>query len=267
VTTTPTSEGAFPPQAPPPRVNHPWTGGSLARVVAVFVIAIVAPAAGPRSGLETMSPELRAMQQDDLANPGMLYVAEGEAQFGKQGCTDCHTAAAMRGVAARYPTLDAARGAPIDLTGRIVQCREERQGRPSLPREGADMLALTAFVAYQSRGLPLQPDPRLEDTRRQGEALFRERRGQLNLSCAQCHDDNAGRRLAGSVIPEGHANGYPLYRLEWQTLGSLQRRLRNCMVGVRSEPFPPAAPEYVVLEAYLAGRASGLVVETPAVRP
>ncbi|MFC7540855.1 sulfur oxidation c-type cytochrome SoxA [Siccirubricoccus deserti] len=100
-----------------------------------------------------------------------------------------------------------------------------------------------------------------------GEALFRERRGQLNLSCAQCHDDNAGRRLAGSAIPEGHANGYPLYRLEWQGLGSLRRRLRSCMVGVRSEPFPPDAPEYLALEAYLAMRARGLVVETPAIRP
>ncbi|WP_431268631.1 sulfur oxidation c-type cytochrome SoxA [Dankookia sp. P2] len=207
------------------------------------------------------------MQRDDLANPGMLYVAEGEAVWDREGCGSCHTAAAMRGVAARYPALDAASQAPTDLTGRIAQCRETRQGKPPLPREGAPMLALTAFVAHQSRGMPLQPDPRLDEARRQGEALFRERRGQLNLSCAQCHDDNAGRKLAGSTIPEGHANGYPLYRLEWQGLGSLQRRLRNCIAGVRSEPYPPGAPEYVALEAYLAQRARGLVVETPAVRP
>ncbi|MDO9708539.1 sulfur oxidation c-type cytochrome SoxA [Paracraurococcus lichenis] len=235
--------------------------------VAAFALAALAIGAGPRSGYETMTPELRAMQDDDLANPGMLSVAEGEALFAAQGCTGCHAVEAMRGVAARYPALDAASGAPIDLTGRIAQCREARQHRPPLPREGREMLALTAFVAHQSRGMPLQPDPRLEEARREGEALFRERRGQLNLSCAQCHDDHAGRHLAGSVIPEGHPNGYPMYRLEWQALGSLQRRLRNCIAGVRSEPFPTGAPEYVALEAYLVARARGLLVETPAVRP
>jgi sulfur-oxidizing protein SoxA len=216
-----------------------------------------------------MTPELQAMQRDDFANPGMLWVAEGEALFQRQGCTGCHAPAQMVGVAARYPVFDAGRGGPIDLAGRIAQCREQRQGAAPLPGEGPEMLALTAYVAHQSRGMPLapDPDPRLDPARREGEALFRERRGQLNLSCALCHDDNAGRRLAGSVIPEGHANGYPLYRLEWQGLGSLQRRLRNCVVGVRSEPFPHGAPEYLALEAYLAVRARGLVVETPAIRP
>jgi L-cysteine S-thiosulfotransferase len=237
------------------------------RRIALAGLAALTLGAAPHSGFETMTPELQAMQRDDLANPGMLYVADGEAVWGQGGCGSCHTVTAVRGVAARYPALDAASQAPIDLTGRIAQCREARQGKPPLPREAAPMLALTAFVAHQSRGMPLQPDPRLEDVRRQGEALFRERRGQLNLSCAQCHDENAGRKLAGSTIPEGHANGYPLYRLEWQGLGSLQRRLRNCIAGVRSEPYPPGAPEYVALEAYLAGRARGLVVETPAVRP
>jgi L-cysteine S-thiosulfotransferase len=237
------------------------------RRLAALALAALTLGAAPRSGFESMTPELQAMQRDDLANPGMLYVAEGEAVWVREGCDGCHTVGAMRGVAARYPALDAASGAPIDLEGRIAQCREARQGKAPLPREGAAMLALTAFVAHQSRGMPLQPDARLEEARREGEALFRKRRGQLNLSCAQCHDDNAGRRLAGSVIPEGHANGYPLYRLEWQSLGSLQRRLRSCMVGVRSEPFPPGAPEYVALEAYLVARARGLVVETPAVRP
>jgi sulfur-oxidizing protein SoxA len=100
-----------------------------------------------------------------------------------------------------------------------------------------------------------------------GRALFHRRQGQLNLSCSQCHDDNWGKRLAGNVIPQGHATGYPIYRLEWQTVGSLQRRLRNCMTGMRAEPYGFGSPEHVALELYLAWRARGLPVETPAVRP
>ena len=123
------------------------------RRVAACVLAALTLGAAPRSGFETMTPALQAMQRDDLANPGMLYVEEGEAVWGREGCDRCHTVAAMRGVAARYPALDAATAAPIDLTGRIAQCRQARQGRPPLPREGAAMLALSAFVAHQSRGL------------------------------------------------------------------------------------------------------------------
>ena len=100
-----------------------------------------------------------------------------------------------------------------------------------------------------------------------GKALFNMRQGQFNLSCAQCHDNLAGQRLAGSVIPQGHPNGYPEYRLEWQGMGSLERRIRNCMVGVRAEPFAPGSLEMSELELYLGARANGLAVETPAVRP
>jgi sulfur-oxidizing protein SoxA len=100
-----------------------------------------------------------------------------------------------------------------------------------------------------------------------GKALFETRQGQFNLSCAQCHDGLAGQRLAGSVIPQGHPNGYPEYRLEWQGMGSLERRIRNCMIGVRAEPFAADSPELANLEFYLGWRANGLDVETPAVRP
>jgi len=111
------------------------------------------------------------------------------------------------------------------------------------------------------------PDARLATLRALGQALWQQRLGQLNLSCTQCHDQRAGQRLGGATIPQAHATGYPSYRLEWQGLGSLQRRLRGCMVGVRAEPFAVDAPQYLALEAWLAVRAAGMAVETPALRP
>jgi sulfur-oxidizing protein SoxA len=94
-----------------------------------------------------------------------------------------------------------------------------------------------------------------------------QRMGQLNLSCSQCHDDNWGKNIAGNIMPQAHPTGYPIYRLEWQGMGSLQRRLRNCMIGVRAEPYAYGAPEYVEMELYLMQRARGMTIETPAVRP
>ena len=93
------------------------------------------------------------------------------------------------------------------------------------------------------------------------------RMGQANLSCSQCHDERYGMRLAGSTIPQAHPTGYPIYRLEWQTVGSLQRRLRNCMNAVRAELFEPGAPEWLQLELYLMWRARGMLIESPGVRP
>ncbi|GGF73843.1 SoxAX cytochrome complex subunit A [Azorhizobium oxalatiphilum] len=231
----------------------------------------------PRSGIAFASPETRAMQADDTANPGLFWVLDGEQLWAKRegaaqkSCGDCHGAASasMKGIAARYPAFDDKTGQAVDLTGRINLCRTRHQQATPLPHEGKEMLALTAFVGFQSRGLPMAPpaDPRLAPARAQGEALFTQRMGQLDLSCANCHEANWQGRLGGSPITQGQSNAYPLYRLEWQGLGSLQRRMRACMVGVRAEPFDYGAPEFVALEAFLATRAKGLPVETPGVRP
>jgi len=230
-----------------------------------------------RSGYADMSRETKAMQDDDTANPGMLAVLDGEALWNRKAgatsrsCADCHNDAAesMKGVAARYPAFDTESGKPIDLEERINIERTERQKAPPLRLESDELLALSAYVARQSRGEPIAPpdDERLAPFVAAGRDFFNRRQGQLNLSCALCHDDNWGKRLAGNIVPQGHPTGYPVYRLEWQSLGSLQRRLRNCISGMRAEVPDYGAPEYVDLELFLMRRARGMAMESPAVRP
>jgi len=257
-------------------------GGRLAAAVGALALASAAlageiPRAERRSGYDFMRRETRAMQDDDGANPGMLWALEGEALWKRpagaagRACADCHGAArtSMKGVAARLPAFDAARGRPVTLEQRINVCRIERQQAPPLAYESRELLALSAWVARQSRGLPIEPviDDRTRPFLEAGRAAFQRRQGQLNLACAQCHDDHWGRRLAGNVIPQAHPTGYPLYRLEWQSLGSLQRRLRNCLSGIRAEVPPYGAAGLVELELYLMWRARGMTLEAPAVRP
>ena len=230
-----------------------------------------------RSGYSFMTSDTQAMQDDDTSNPGMLWVLDGEALWNKRvgtankSCADCHgdAKASMKSVAARYPAFDKPLGRPVDLEQRINLCRTSQQQAGELDYESHDLLALTAFIAHQSRGTPIAPasDPRLASFVARGRELFMQRQGQLNLACANCHDDNCDRHLAGAAITQGQPTGYPMYRLEWQTLGSLQRRLRGCMTGVRAQAFSFGAPELVELELYLMSRAAGMPVETPAVRP
>jgi sulfur-oxidizing protein SoxA len=252
---------------------------ALSGLAAAIVISARAeiPPGERRSAYEDMSRDNKAMQDDDTANPAMLLVLDGEALWeakaGRSGksCADCHGGAEekMKGVAARYPAFDAASGRPVNLEQRINICREKQQNASPFAYESKELLALTAYLGLQSRGEPIAPpdDPRLTPFRDKGRELYSQRIGQLNLACVQCHDDNWGKSLAGNKIPQAHPTGYPIYRLEWQTVGSLQRRLRNCMIGMRAEPYAFGAAEHVDMELYLMWRARGMKVETPAVRP
>jgi sulfur-oxidizing protein SoxA len=252
-----------------------WFSGAVRLALAVGLAVLPAAAQEKRSGYDDAGPQVRAMQDDDMANPAFLWVQQGAAlwerrEAGARSCADCHGAVeGMRGVAARHPAYDAARGRVVTLEQRVNLCRTERQGAAALAPESDALLGVTALVGLQSRGLPVEVDVSgaAGEAASRGEAFFHLRQGQLNLSCAQCHDHLAGQSLAGSRIPQGHANSYPIYRLEWQGMGSLQRRIRNCLTGVRAEPYPYGAPELVALELYLAVRARGLPMESPAVRP
>jgi sulfur-oxidizing protein SoxA len=241
------------------------------------LLAADIPPSERRSGYADLSRETRAMQDDDTANPAMLSVLDGEALWNRKAggaarsCADCHGDAtqSMKGVAARYPAFDAESGKPVDLEQRINLERVRHQQAPPLRFEASELLALSTYVALQSRGKPIAAptDERLAPFIAAGRAFFNLRQGQLNLSCALCHDDNWGKRLAGNIVPQGHPNGYPLYRLEWQSVGSLQRRLRNCISGMRAEVPEYDSPEYVDLELFLMQRAAGMPMESPAVRP
>ncbi len=255
-----------------------WNELRSAGVIAALALCAGARAEDARrSGFDDMGPGTQAMQREDSSNPGMLSALEGESLWSapagpaQTSCASCHgeASASMKGVAARYPAFDTASQRPLDLAGRISQCRDQRQQAGPLPRESRELVALTTYVGLQSRGQPIAPpeDARLTPFRDAGKALYSQRMGQLNFSCAQCHDENAGGHLGAALIPQAHPTGYPLYRLEWQATGSLQRRLRNCMIGTRAEPFTYGGLEYIELELFLMQRAAGMAIETPAVRP
>ena len=251
----------------------PWACGIL---LAVSAVAAEPPRHLPKSGLAYAGADVRALQADDFGNPGMLWVARGEklwnAPAGRsdKSCASCHRDApsTMKGVAARYPRVDDKTGGLLNLEGRINGCRDRNQGAETLRYDSEELLAMTAYVAHQSRGMPVQVV--INDASRphfeRGREIYYRRQGQMNLACTHCHEQNAGRKLLADTISEGHGNAYPIYRLEWQSAGSLHRRLRACYFGVRAEQPAAGSAELVDIELYLAWRANGLPVETPGVR-
>jgi sulfur-oxidizing protein SoxA len=238
------------------------------------LLAVAAAAQEVRAPATFLSPDLRALQEDASRHPGWLWVDEGEALWkaapvsGKPSCQGCHgDIASMQGVAARYPAV-AGDGALLNLEGRIERCRTQNQDQPAFGYETEALLSLTAAVALRSRGMPVSVATDGPATRflAEGRRFYEARQGQLNLSCGQCHDENVGRRLRGDVVSSGVGTGFPAYRLEWNAMGSLHRRLRACSLGVRATQFPYGSAEYLALELYLVTRAKGLPVEAPGIR-
>ncbi len=247
------------------------------------------PLSEVRSGLHFAGAVVRALQADVQANPAQLWLAQGRGLWqapagpAQASCSSCHgEPKRLQGVATRFPRVHAATGRLFNLEDQIRHCASERQGTVPPAFESDALLALTALVTQASNGMPLRAsgshinstdkdrdaasNSALQQHLLAGAALFQRRQGQLNLACTQCHDRNWGRRFYTDMLSQGHPNAYPLYRLEWQTLGSLERRLRSCHVGIRAEPPPFGDLALRQLALYLNWRADGLAIEMPAVR-
>lgn len=236
-----------------------------------------------KSGIEFLNTDTQALQRDEFANPGGLWLDKGEALFKaapvsnnpskkhEESCAGCHSSSGAHtliGAATRYPAYDAKARTLLNLEGRINACRTRYQHQTELPYESEALLALTAYVARLSRGLPYRVsiDGPARTFFDEGRRYFFQRKGQLNLACSQCHDDLWGKWLRGERISQGQPTAFPGYRLEWQTFGSLHRRLQDCDAGVRAERQALGSETYRSVELYLAWRAAALPIESPGVR-
>lgn len=228
-----------------------------------------------RSGYGFARPETRAMQDDDFANPGLLWVEAGERLWGEpagpegRACADCHAGPApLRDAVPTHPKIDPESGRLVNAEQRINLCRARHMGAPPLADESDDLLALSAHLARQAAGQPLgvRIDGDAAPWFERGRALYHERVGQMNLACTQCHDRNHGRHLRAEHVSQGHVNGFPAYLLRWGRPASVHRRFQFCNEQARAEPLPIGDDDYNALQLYVAWRGTGLPVEAPAVR-
>ncbi|MFK7901509.1 MAG: sulfur oxidation c-type cytochrome SoxA [Nitratireductor sp.] len=227
------------------------------------------------SGWRFRSDETQALQTDDFENPAFIAVEQAEEQFtiaeGTAGksCSDCHAdVAEFKGVRAQLPRWDEAKGKPETLEHIINDCRTERMGAKPWKWEASQMVNMTALIGLQSRGMPVavKSDGPMQSVWEKGKELYYTRVGQLDMSCANCHENNYGNMIRADHLSQGQINGFPVYRLKWAGMGSIHRRFKGCMENIRATPYKRGSDEFVALETYLATRGNGLSVETPSVR-
>jgi len=228
------------------------------------------------SGWRFRSEGTQAMQADDFDNPAMAAVDGAleawntvEGEKGKS-CASCHgdVEESMVGIRAVYPKWNEKAGEVRTLAMQINDCRENQMGTEKYGYTSGDMAAMEALISVQSRGMPVNVaiDGPAAATWEQGKELYYTRTGQLELSCANCHEDNYGNMIRADHLSQGQINGFPAYRLKNTKLNTVHDRFKGCVRDTRAETFKPGGPEFIALELYVASRGNGLSVEGPSVR-
>ncbi len=228
------------------------------------------------SGWRFRSDETQALEMDDFENPGMIGVenamSDWETVDGSEGksCASCHDdpATSMKGVRPVYPKWNEAAGEVRTLEMQINDCRTTRMGAEPWKYTGGDMVDMTALIASVSRGMPVDVaiDGPAQSTWEKGKEIYYTRYGQLEMACANCHEDNWGNMIRADHLSQGQINGFPTYRLKNGALNAVHDRFKGCVRDTRAETFAPGSPEFVALELYVASRGNGLSVEGPSVR-
>lgn len=226
------------------------------------------------SGWHFRTDETQALELDDFDNPAMLFVdqaidaydvVEGEAG---ESCASCHEGVEnFAGLTAAMPKVDAD-GNLVVMEDLVNECRTERMQADEWKWSGNEMQSMVALISLQSRGMPMDVaiDGAAAPYWEQGKEMYYTRYGQLELSCANCHEQNYGNYIRADHLSQGQTNGFPTYRLKQAKLISKHNRFRGCIRDTRAETFAEGSDEFRALELYVASRGNGLSVETPAVR-
>ncbi len=238
-----------------------------------------------------LTPGLLQLQTDTQNSPISLWLDKGAALWadtsGGPSCQSCHGAVdALKKSAASFPRIvskAAGKTNLVNLEDQIITC-SARSGREAFKVEEDEVLSLSALLHNAAKGqmidvkvdskADLKADLKASADHRdiwqarlsRGAQLFNTRLGRINLACVHCHDQNVGRQMRLDVVSPGHPTGFPIYRMSWQRLGSVERRLRACYSGVQAVLPLPGDADLRDLELYLKVRANGMPIDGPSIR-
>ncbi len=225
------------------------------------------------SGWLFRSPETQALELDDFDNPGMVFVEQAQDMFSTpegtagKACADCHQLEDFKGLRTVLPRVEDD-GKLWTMEDYINKCRTDRMGAKAWKYGGTELTSMVALIGLQSRGMPVNVkiDGPAKPYWEKGKEIFYTRVGQLDMACANCHEDNYGKMIRADRLSQGQINGFPTYRLKNGKLNSVHARFKGCMKNIRAQPYKVGGDEFKALELYIASRGNGLSVETPSVR-
>lgn len=227
------------------------------------------------SGWHFREDDTRAMEKDDFDNPGMVFADRGldmwNQSIGVKGesCAGCHNGPeSMKGLRAVLPRVDSTSGKLMIMEDYINQCVTERMGLEKWGLTSSKMKDMLSLISLQSRGAVqnVAIDGPAATYWQKGKEIYYTRYGQLEMSCANCHEDNYGKFIRSDHLSQGQISGFPVYRLKDADVLSAQQRFIGCVRDTRAETFKAGSDEFKALELYVASRGNGLAIEGVGVR-
>jgi len=210
------------------------------------------------------------------------FVAKGEEIWNKKFANGKNFASCFGSdtskIRPKYPFWDSKKGEVVTLEGDINKCLTDNGEKPFGWKKGA-IAHLSSYLGYEARGqqvnVVVPDDPKAQAAYEEGKQFFYAKRGQLNLSCADCHVYYAGSFVRGNLLSPlfGHTSHFPVFRAKWQKadkkgdgLGTLHRRYGGCNKQVRAKPYKAQGKEYRNLEFFHASMSNGLEINAPGYR-
>lgn len=207
--------------------------------------------------------------------PYELNLSSGEELFNKPFANGNTYASCFDnggiGIRQNYPYFDTVSGEIKTLELEINECRLANNEKPLKWKSGR-IADISAYMAFTSRGnkfnITIPNDSRALAAYNRGKQLFYTKQGQLNLACADCHVNYAGRKLRAEILSPalGHLTHFPAYRSQMGNMSTTHRRYAGCFKQVRAKVLKAQSTEYRALEYFQTYMSNGLKVNGPGSR-
>ena len=150
----------------------------------------------------------------------------------------------------------------ITLSWRSTVAGKQRRGGLLLHRR--DSMAGRLHGVRRSRktiDIKIPNDPRALAAYQKGEEIFMGGAGG-NFSCASCHVQNPGNHIRTEVLAPalGIVAAMPIYRSEWNSMGTIDQQVATCNSRGARRPLKPQDELYRDVEYYLSYMSNGLPI-------
>jgi sulfur-oxidizing protein SoxA len=198
----------------------------------------------------------------------------GEELYGKKFANGKSFASCFKepSDAANYPYFDEKRKEVVSLTVAINECLTTNGEKAWKTSKGkmATLQGYMANVATENEKVIAVKISSKEaaDAYKRGKEYYYSQRGYLKLSCASCHVQGAGQRVRNEKLSQllGQTTHFPVHRLKWDGLGTLERRMAGCIKDEGQVPPKSNSAQMRELLYFMAYMSNGMKIDGPDIR-
>ena len=171
-----------------------------------------------------------------------------------------------------YPYFDEKKKDVVTLTSAVNDCLRDN-GEKEWDTKKGDIANLQAYLVNATTEAGKKFDIKIQSEAAKkayenGKEFYYTQRGYLKMSCATCHIQGAGQRVRNEKLSPlvGQITQFPVYRLKWESLGTIERRLSGCIVDQGQVAPKDESTQMKELIYFIAYISNGMAIDGPDIR-